>query len=109
MSAEWSNGLCGCFNNCTLCIVTYFVPCYIQGKNAEAVGEDCLLCGLVTFVPIANIICGAKIRSKIRESKGIDGSFVGDIGAHFCCILCAIVQEQSEVKNTSFTQAMARE
>ena len=109
MSAEWSNGLCGCFNNFTLCIVTYIAPCYVAGKNAEAVGEDCLLCGAATLVPIANIVFGAQIRSKIREQKGIGGSFFNDIMMHMCCVLCAIVQEANEVKNTSFTQTIARE
>jgi len=109
LAQEWANGLCGCFNNCTLCIVTYFVPCYIAGKNAEAVGEDCILCGLVFFVPIANMVCPAKIRGKIREQKGIEGSFIKDLLVHCFCPLCAIVQEANEVKNTSFTQSIDRE
>lgn len=109
MSAEWSNGLCGCFNNCTLCIITYVAPCYIAGKNAEAVGEDCLMCGAVTFVPFANIFFGAKIRGKIREEKGIGGSFVGDLFMRLCCMICALTQEAQEVKNTSFTQGIDRQ
>lgn len=29
---QWKHGLCGCFDNCELCIITYFVPCYTAGK-----------------------------------------------------------------------------
>ena len=45
-AGEWSHGLCGCFDNFTVCIITYFLPCYTSGKNAEAVGESCLLYGV---------------------------------------------------------------
>uniref|UniRef100_A0A1I8FPH0 Zf-ANAPC11 domain-containing protein n=1 Tax=Macrostomum lignano TaxID=282301 RepID=A0A1I8FPH0_9PLAT len=41
---EFQHGLCGCFDDCGLCIITYFVPCYTFGKNAEAVGDSCMLC-----------------------------------------------------------------
>lgn len=41
----WKHGLLGCFDNLGLCIVTYVIPCYTFGKNAEAVGEGCCCCG----------------------------------------------------------------
>merc|ERR1712168_106905 len=94
---EFQNGLFGCFNNCTLCIITYFVPCYVHGKTAEAVGEDCLKCGLVLMVPLANIYCLAKTRGKIREQKNIEGSFVKDCLSSWCCFFCTLVQSANEV------------
>lgn len=94
--AEWQHGLFGCFDNFTVCIITYFAPCYTAGKNAEAVGESCVLCGLVLLVPIANIIFPATIRGKIREQKGIEGSLLTDILLHFCCTPCALCQEAQE-------------
>ncbi|XP_064639501.1 uncharacterized protein LOC135495033 [Lineus longissimus] len=109
MSGEWSNGLCGCFSNITLCLVSYVAPCYTAGKNAESVGDDCLLCGLVVMVPIANIYFPATIRGKIREQKGIAGSLVNDLLMHCCCALCAIVQEANEMKSTQFNQAIDRQ
>jgi len=110
MSAEWSNGLFGCFSNCGLCLISYFVPCYTVGKTAEKVGEDCLTCGLVQLVPIANLICGAKIREKVRESKGIEGSFLGDLLAVWCCYCCAVIQAGGEVDALgSSGQTIARE
>ena len=66
MAKQWSHGLFGCFDDC---------PCYTAGKNAEAVGESCVLCGL----PLVDLFSIAQIRSKIREQKGIDGTFVNDL------------------------------
>ena len=96
MSGEWQHGLFGCFDNCTICIVTYFVPCYTAGKTAETVGESCLLCGLVQIVPLANLICAINIRGKVRESKGIEGGIVTDLLAVWCCYLCAWAQAAQE-------------
>ena len=97
--ADWQHGLCGCFDNCTVCVITYLVPCYTAGKVAESVGESCLMCGLVTFVPILNIICEAQIRGKIRDTKGITGGFVSDLLMHCCCGICALAQEAQEMNS----------
>ena len=36
---EWQHGIFGCFNNCGVCILTFFLPCVTAGQNAEAVGK----------------------------------------------------------------------
>lgn len=108
MSAEWQHGLFGCFDNIGLCVISYFVPCYQFGKNAEAVGESCVVCGIALLVPIANIIAAMKIRGKIREQKGIAGSTFNDLLLICCCPLCTLVQEAQEVEGPA-GQAMARE
>ncbi len=56
-------------------IITYFCPCYIIGKNAEAVGDSCCLCGLAHFVQGINLYTRTHIRGKIREQKGIPVSY----------------------------------
>jgi hypothetical protein len=53
-------------------IITYFVPCYIAGKNAEGIGEGCLVHGVYSVIPILGIYCHALIRGKIREQKNIE-------------------------------------
>ena len=108
---EWQHGLCGCFDNCAICVVAHFVPCYQFGKNAEAVGEDCFKCGCAYLIPIANVIFSAQIRGKIREQKAIDGTFTNDLLMVCCCPLCALVQEAQEVQGDMVImgQAMARE
>ena len=54
---EWEHSFCGCFDNCGVCIITYFVPCYTAGKIAEKVGDSCCACGLVLCIPIADCVC----------------------------------------------------
>ena len=100
MAKQWSHGLFSCFDDCGTCLVTYFCHCYTAGKNAEAVGDSCVLCGLATFIPIANIFFMAQIRSKIREQNGIEGTFVNDLLATCCCPLCMLVQSSQEVKES---------
>lgn len=108
MAREWSHGLFSCFDDCGTCLVTYFCHCYTAGKNAEAVGDSCLLCGLATFVPLANVFFMAQIRSKIRESKGINGTFLNDLCATCCCPLCMLVQSAQEVKGAPGAMSIAR-
>lgn len=109
MSGEWSNGLFGCFSNCGVCIISWLVPCYTVGKVAESVGDNCLLCGLVFFVPLANLFFGAQIRGKVREQKGIDGGFITDLLAFWCCTCCTIIQMANETNAMGQAQSMDRE
>lgn len=71
---EWQNGLFGCFSNCGVCIITYFVPCLTAGQTAEKVGESCCLYGFLSILGPIGIWSRAKIRGKVREQKGIDVS-----------------------------------
>ena len=82
-------------NDIPLCLTGYFAPsrCYVFGKKAEVVGDDCLLCGFGTFVPLANLGFMTQIRGRVREQKGIDGIFVEDLLLTCCCGLCALLQE----------------
>ncbi|CAG5115422.1 unnamed protein product [Candidula unifasciata] len=102
----FQHGLFGCFDNVGLCVITYFVPCYTYGKNAESVGENCLLCGLVYFVPILNFIFHTVNRGKIRTQRNIEGGFLTDCLAAWFCPCCALVQEAQEVQgpHTQYVQ-----
>lgn len=103
---EWSTGLFSCFSDITICLISWFIPCYQVGKNAEAVGENCILYGLLyAFVPC---IVGMLIRGKIRESKGIEGSTIIDLLLHWACGGCAVSQEARELQGSG-GQSMARE
>nr|APX43871.1 cadmium resistance 3-like protein isoform X3 [Tegillarca granosa] len=91
---EWTYGLCGCFSDCTLCLITYIAPCYTAGKNAEGVGDSCMKVGACYYIfPIFGIYLVAKAREKIREQHGIEGSFGMDCLMHLFCPLCALVQD----------------
>ena len=78
--------------------MSYILPFYTFGKNAEAVGENCCLYALFMFIPILNLVMAAKLRGKIREAQGIDGSTGGDCATWIFCGFCALVQEAGEVK-----------
>ena len=103
---EWKHSLFGCFDNFGLCIVTFFAPCFTLGKNAESVGENCVLFGLSEIVGLG---CCAQlyIRGKIREKHNIAGDLLGDVGIVFCCSPCALCQEGMEMEVMG--QSMARE
>jgi len=109
---EWKNGLFGCFGDLKVCLLSYFVGPFVHAKNAEAVGENCLLCGLVMFVPLANIWFLTQIRGKIREANGIEGTLVKDLMINCCCPCCSIAQQAQEVNSLDslgMAQSMARE
>lgn len=109
MSGEFQQGLFGCFGNCKVCICVWFCPCIVAGKVAEKVGDSCLLCGLVTLVPLANLVCRTIIRGKVREQKGIPGSFVSDLLVTWCCFGCGLCQEANEVDAMDMSSSMVRE
>jgi Cys-rich protein (TIGR01571 family) len=106
---EWQHGLCGCFDDMKTCIIAYIVPCYVFGKNAEIVGESCILCALAFYVPGLNIFAETKVRGLIREKKGIDGSCFNDLLMWVFCWPCALIQEAQEVGWNTDAQVMARE
>ncbi|PAA63770.1 hypothetical protein BOX15_Mlig033858g2 [Macrostomum lignano] len=95
--SQYRHGLCGCFDDCGICIVAYFLPCYTHGKTAEAVGDSCVLCA-IGYLFVAPCV-GAVIRGKVRDKQGIAGGFVGDFFTYLCCPLCALVQDAQEVKD----------
>ena len=96
---EFQHGLCGCFDNCGLCILTAFLPCYTVGKTAEAVGSSCCLCGLGYIFGLC--IVGGILREKVRNQKGINGSLCVDILTHWFCSFCAVIQDNQEVVGSS--------
>ena len=81
---EWQKGLFGCFENCGICIITYFVPCLTAGRNAEAVGESCVVYGILSILGPIGIWSRSKIRGMIRESKGIEVR----VWFFVCFVLC---------------------
>ena len=131
---EWSHGFLGCFDDCSVCkylllsarfartvsvencmlsrtgLLTFLAPCYIVGKNAEAVDKSCFLHCLAFYVPLLNWYCIANVRGEIRDRHGIEvsinwllfywrlivtnfiqGSFIKDCLLSLC-VLCALTQ-----------------
>lgn len=91
---EWANSLFGCFGDSKLCLLTFCVPCYTIGKNAEGLGEDCLMHGLLAAV---GCNFGPILRWRIRQEKGIKGSMMMDALTWGVLPCCALVQEAREL------------
>lgn len=107
---EWKNGLFGCFSDTKTCVIAYFLPCYVFGKNAEKVGAGgCVPCALALYVPGLNIWAVTKVRGIIREKRGIEGTCCMDLLTWWLCGICALIQEANEVEWDQPGQMMARE
>ncbi len=107
---EWQQGLFGCFGNCGVCIMSYFLPCYTHGKTAEAVGESCLMCGLAILVPCLNWYAVIVTRGKVREQHNIAGDTMNDALSTIFCFVCSIAQQSVQVKSgaVGMGESMAR-
>lgn len=95
--ASFQHDLCGCFGNLSVCIITFFCPCYTAGKVAETTGRTC--CGhslLFICCPCISMFCQCCVRTDIRQSKNIEGSSVTDCLVHWLCTQCALCQEARE-------------
>jgi len=92
--SDWKFGLFGCFADLKLCLLTYICPCYTMGKNAEGVGENCLLHGLLTMF---GLNFGPVIRWRLRKDRSIAGSMLMDVLVYTLCPCCALVQEAREL------------
>ena len=106
ISNAWSYGLCDCFSDITVCLITWVLPCYMTGRVARGVGESCLLHGVCFYIPVARICCQASIRRKIEKQKEIEGNFVTDLICHLCCSVCALVQEYREINDSQVTSLL---
>ena len=91
---DWKFGLLGCFADKKLCILTFLAPCYAIGKNAQAVGDDCMIHGLLYLL---GLNFGPLIRWRMRQQKGITGTMLMDVLVYFVCPCCALVQEAREI------------
>lgn len=94
---EWTHGLCGCFDNLSVCIVAYFCPCVTFGQTREKLaGKGCVLYALLYLIPFVDCFLEAQQRQEIRRQRGIDGGCCGDLLLICCCPLCTLVQEEQE-------------
>jgi len=92
---KFQKNLFQCFDNIGLCLLGTFCPCYVNGKTAEAVGDECLLC-CVGYC-FLDCIAGALTRQKVRQYKGIQGSILEDLLIHCFCPCCAVIQDNAEM------------
>ena len=94
MTADFKHGILGCFSDFRLCCLTFCVPCYTLGKNAESLGEDCLLHGLLYCI---GLNFGPVVRWRMRQERGLQGSMLLDVLVHTVLPCCALIQEAKEI------------
>ncbi|XP_032813277.2 uncharacterized protein LOC116943991 [Petromyzon marinus] len=104
---QWTFELCGCFENCSLCLLTWLAPCVTAGHNAEDTGQGSFIACCVVY-PFAGWWFTAQSRKKTREMRGIDGSFGEDL--LLACFLpwCTMVQIARELRDAPAPQTMQR-
>ncbi|GLJ21302.1 hypothetical protein SUGI_0391380 [Cryptomeria japonica] len=103
---KWSTGLCGCFEDCSTCCVTTFLPCVTFGRVAEHAenegsGPGCFAQGfLYVLFSILGVPClyTCGYRKKLRLKYGLPDEPCGDCVVHLCCDCCALSQEAREIK-----------
>ena len=98
VTRDWAHGICGCFDNGVICIITYFFPCVTFGKVAEGIGKNCVVYSILYVIPILNCILSIYHRGQLRSIRGIPGSVIGDCCLICWCTLCALAQEGQEVE-----------
>jgi Cys-rich protein (TIGR01571 family) len=89
----WRHGLFDCFGSTSDCLIGYCCPWIHAYIANQAAGEDQVMGFLQCFfypllVPI--------LRNKVRETKGIDGSFIEDVITGWCCPCCSTIQVKRE-------------
>ena len=106
---DWNTGTFGCFSNCGVSIVTFFLPCVTYAQNAEAAGT-CGFCPSLClfFCPFVNVYIGVKTRMDTREKYGIDGSCLGDCVCFMCCNCCTLVQTKSQLDGIAMGEVIER-
>jgi Cys-rich protein (TIGR01571 family) len=87
-----------CIDDWKLCLLSYFFPGAVFGMGAEkAMGDyDGYRCLIIASIPFVNYCVLPCWRKTIREKKGVDGNFLFDCLAAYCCPCCTIFQGAHE-------------
>ncbi|GLJ49525.1 hypothetical protein SUGI_1049600 [Cryptomeria japonica] len=101
---NWSSGLCGCCDDCSICCATTFLPCVTFGQVAAHVegADSCKI--LAVVYKVACMWCFACLytcgyRKKLRKKHNLAEEPCGDCCVHLWCDCCALTQEAREIKD----------
>lgn len=86
---------CGCFNDCSACLlVSFFAPC-VSGNNQSILATTSCLIACICYP-----CCAGCYRSNVQNAMGVlDGGCMRNSTSHWCCPLCALVQETRAIKS----------
>ena len=106
---EWESGLCNCFANLGVCLITYFLPCVTFAQNADEAGT----CGFVPalicfFVPVVDYYLLIKTRMDTREKFNIPGGFCGDLITSLLCPFCVMIQTKHQLNQSKMGETIQR-
>jgi Cys-rich protein (TIGR01571 family) len=98
----WDTGLCGCFEDCGSCCMSYWFPCVQFGLNAEKLNPNnscCCNCCLYWLCAGAGCCClvhGQK-RGELRRKFNLIAS-CDDCCTTMFCPCCALAQEARQLE-----------
>jgi len=94
--AGWSTGICGCFENCTICLAgTFCFPCH-SCYVAYTVDEN--ICGPCCWGQLFT----TALRTKVRTIYGIRGSILDDCCCMAYCSCLAMMQMHRELNHHGY-------
>ena len=100
---EWDYDLFSCFDDFSLCVCTFCLPCYTLGRNVEHFQENGVLAGVMYGLGLISL--GPVTRSRIRQERNIQGTMLIDVLTHMFCSCCALVQENKEIYGSTGSHA----
>eukprot|EP01121_Diplochlamys_sp_Union-15-3_P013705 TRINITY_DN428_c0_g2_i1.p1 TRINITY_DN428_c0_g2~~TRINITY_DN428_c0_g2_i1.p1 ORF type:complete len:117 (-),score=19.27 TRINITY_DN428_c0_g2_i1:50-349(-) len=91
--SDFETGLFACFNDCGICCITFFCPCFTSAKNKAAVDErDCTFCDCICY-PNEYFT-----RQQIRAKYGFEFNPLVDCLVAMFCYGCTICQHAQELR-----------
>jgi len=94
-----ANGLCGCFDDCSICLMGWFCFCILGGKSASEAGviPNCVIASLAYAV--LPICVGCHVRGELQTKfGGYNQGCCTNCCIWCCCPVCAVTQEARAVK-----------
>ncbi|XP_065674898.1 cornifelin homolog A-like [Hydra vulgaris] len=101
---DFKHSIFSCCNDIGLTLITCCAPSIIAGKNAEHVGDNCLIYGCIGGT-LTGVYLRAMTREKIRKKYMIQGSLCKDLLCHMFCFHCALIQEALLIRSNEKVNA----
>lgn len=91
--------LCGCFDDCNICLMSFFCPCTQFGRNYQQLhgGEEEVYQQGLLYLKIAHS-AHVGLRKEMRKKFNIQGTEREDFWVTFLCSCCALAQEAREIE-----------
>jgi len=107
-TSGWTHGICGCFNNIGICLISFAAPCYVSGKNSEALDGPCLKPALWCLVPGLGCVTRTIQRTELRVALRQEGTLTNDCLMVTFLPCCSLAQEAESLKH-ALGEDMARQ